>query len=270
MPLTDLQRKIFSVIAKNRDPEAYVAGGTPLNRSGPRVSEDIDLFSEGTERSAAAAQADIAALRSAGFEVSTLRQLPGLVAAEVSDGNDKTRLEWVVDSDFRFFPALPDPDFGYVLSAVDLAVNKLMAAIGRREPRDIVDLLALHEEYLRLGAIVWAAVQVAPGFTPEGLLAELRRNSRYETSAFDRVRAASPINAADIFARIGQAIQDAEAFVSRMPTSKCGLLFLEDGRPVQPDPDRLSQYTEHAPARRGHWPTSSETLSAMVERLAIK
>jgi hypothetical protein len=32
-----------------------------------------------------------------------------------------------------------DDVFGYMLHPVDLAANKIMAAAGRREPRDIVD-----------------------------------------------------------------------------------------------------------------------------------
>ena len=63
-----------------------------------------------------------------------------------------TKLEWVVDSDFRFFPALPDELFGYVLHPVDLATNKVMAAAGRREPRDVVDLVMIHEQVLPLGS----------------------------------------------------------------------------------------------------------------------
>ena len=51
-----------------------------------------------------------------------------------------------------------------------------------------------------------------------------------------------------------------------MPTSKIGLLFLKDGRVVQPDPAQLGSYTEHAGVRQGHWPSSSEITSAMLER----
>jgi hypothetical protein len=61
---------------------------------------------------------------------------------------------------------------------------------------------------------------------------------------------------------------DAEAFVARMPTDKIGLLFLADGKVVQPDPDRLEAYATHAGRRQGHWPTTSEIGSAMLERLA--
>jgi len=62
------------------------------------------------------------------------------------------------------------------------------------------------------------------------------------------------------------ALDEAEAFASRMPTEKAGLLFLENGRVVQPDPDHLDRYETHAGQRRGHWPASAEIGSAMLEK----
>jgi hypothetical protein len=59
----------------------------------------------------------------------------------VTQGDANTRLEWVVDSDFLFFPTVPDETFGYMLHPVDLATNKDMAAAGRREVRNLVDLV---------------------------------------------------------------------------------------------------------------------------------
>jgi hypothetical protein len=79
----------------------------------------------------------------------------------------------VVDSDYRFFPVVRDDMFGHVLHPVDLAMNKLMAAAGRRELRDLV---TVHETILPSGAVVWAALDKSPGFTPEGLIEEIRRD----------------------------------------------------------------------------------------------
>ncbi len=66
------------------------------------------------------------------------------------------------------------------------------------------------------------------------------------------------------------ALDDAEAFVSRMPTDKLGLLFLQAGKVVQPDPDRLGGYQTHAGQTRGHWPASAEITAAMFERYRTK
>jgi hypothetical protein len=50
-----------------------------------------------------------------------------------------------------------------------------------------------------------------------------------------------------------------------MPTDKVGLLFLEAGQVVQPDPERLDDYQTHAGRRRGHWPASPEISAVMLE-----
>ena len=60
------------------------------------------------------------------------------------------QLEWVTDAAFRFFATQPDELFGYVLHPVDLAANKASAAADRRVPRDIVDLVTIHENILPL------------------------------------------------------------------------------------------------------------------------
>jgi hypothetical protein len=119
---------------------------------------------------------------------------------------------------------------------------------------------------LRLGAVVWAAVAKDPGFTPEGLIAEIRRNGRYQQADFDRLRTDAPVDAAAVSRALRAALDDADAFVRAMPAGKEGLLFVQDGRAMQPDPGRLDSYLPHAGRRRGHWPSSAEITSAMLER----
>ncbi len=173
----------------------------------------------------------------------------------------------MVDSDYRFFPALKDDQFGYVLHVVDIAITKVMAAASRREPRDVVDLLTLHDRVLSLGAPVWAAVESAPGYTPEGLIGEIRRNARYPAAALRQLAADPPTDPAAVMARLRDALDDAKTFVAAMPSDKAGLIFLSTGRPVQPDPTALDAYITHAARRRGHWPSSPEITAAMLEHL---
>ena len=66
--------------------------------------------------------------------------------------------------------------------------------------------------------------------------------------------------------RLRKLLDEADAFVARMPTEKAGLLFLQAGKVVQPDPDRIESYQTHAAQRRGLWPSSSEISTAMLER----
>ncbi len=63
-----------------------------------------------------------------------------------------------------------------------------------------------------------------------------------------------------------RALDEAEAFIAHMPSEAAGLLFLESGTAVQPDPTRLEAYRTHAGARRGQWPSSPEITAAMFER----
>lgn len=265
VPLTRIQSDVLRLLAAHRDPESYVAGATPLNRNSPRFSGDIDVFHDRQDRVELAALEDRAALEAGGYHVEWLRQLPMIYTASVSKGNEATRLEWVVDSDYRFFPTMRDEVFGYVLHPVDLAMNKVMAAAGRRELRDLVDLVTVHETILPLGAAVWAAVEKSPGFTPEGLIAEVRRNSNYPAVQWREIESSEPLDPKDITRRLRAALDEAEAFVARMPTEKAGLLFLKQGRVVQPDPARLGDYQTHAGQRRGQWPTSTEISTAMLD-----
>ncbi len=266
MPLTKIQIEILREIASHRDPESYVAGGTPLNRDALRYSGDIDIFHDREERVASAALNDVGVLRAAGYGVSWLRQLPLIYTAEVTEESTSTRIEWVVDSDFRFFPTLRDETFGYLLHPVDLAINKVMAAAGRREVRDLVDLVTIHETVLSLGAVIWAAVEKSPGFTPEGLINEIRRNANYPAAEWRALLTSEPLDPKAITMRLRSALNEAEAFVGQMPTDRMGLLFLKDGNVVQPEPGSLQEYQPHAGQRRGHWPTSPEIAAAMLER----
>jgi len=267
MPISKLQSQILKIIAMGRDPESYIAEGLPINRSGPRYSEDIDIFHDHEERVAQAAEADAKLLEKDGYDVHWLRRQAGVHTAEIAGDKGRTRLDWVADSDFRFFPAIRDPEFGYVLHIADLAVNKLMAAATRREVRDVVDLVHIHEQHLPLGAIIWAGVVVAPGFSPESLLEELRRNARFAPDDFRRLEAAPPVDGAKVMTSLRTAIKEAEAFVAQMPTDTVGTIYLENGRPVMPDPSKLDSYITHQPQRRGHWPGTTEISTAMLEKL---
>jgi hypothetical protein len=265
VPLSKIQIDILRLLAAHRDPESYVAGSTPLNRDAPRYSGDIDVFHDREERVAQAAEQDSVVLQRHGYALQWLRREPTFYAVLAQHDGDTTKLEWVVDSDFRFFPTIRDEAFGYILHPIDLATNKIMAAAGRREPRDVVDLLTIHDRILPLGAVVWAAVGKSIGFTPEGLINEVRRLARYTEADFRRVASEPPVNPAATMTCLRQTLDEAEAFVLRMPTDKVGLLFLQSGKVVQPDPDHLEAYTTHAGQRLGQWPTSPDIAAAMFE-----
>jgi hypothetical protein len=267
VPLTRLQSELLRTLADQRSPDSHIAGGIAINRDGPRFSSDIDIFNDNEDRLVATAERDAAILTEAGFQIDWLsRRGTGKRTALAHGLGESTQLEWMADADFRFFPAQRDPLFGYVLHPADLATNKASAAADRRAPRDIVDLVTIHERILPLGAVVSAAVGRFPGMTPEEMLAEIRRRSTFTADEFQALAMEEPIDVRRTQRSIRAMLEHAEAFVQELPSEAVGLLFLEGDRPVQPDPSRLDRYRRHAGARRGHWPSSPAIGTAMLER----
>jgi hypothetical protein len=267
VPLGKLQSHLLRLLASQRSPDSYVAGAIALNRDGPRFSGDIDIFQDDGERIVAIAESDAAIITKAGFDLAWLPSHGSGKRVALVDGlGETTQLEWVADSDFRFFPAQPDELFGYVLHAADLATNKASAAADRRVPRDIVDLVTIHERILPLGAVITAAVGRFPGMTPEEMLSDIRRHSTFSADEFQALAMEKPIDIRKTHRQIKAMLDDAEAFIAQLPSDAVGFLFLEENKPVQPDLVALEHYTRHPGAKRGHWPFSSEIGTAMLER----
>ena len=119
-----------------------IAIPTAMSQAQPRctgrdpASGDIDIFHGRAEKAEAAALVDAALLIEHGYSIEWLRQGPSMYSAAVRRDGEGTKLEWVADSDFRFFPLVRDDLFGWRLHIADIATNKALAAGGRREPRD--------------------------------------------------------------------------------------------------------------------------------------
>ncbi len=97
--------------------------------------------------------------------------------------------------------------------------------------------MTIHERILPLGAVIWAAAGKALGFTPEGIINEIRRTARYTDADFRRLASDPPVDPAATMIRLHDILIEAETFVASMPTDRIGLLFLTSGKVVQPDPD---------------------------------
>jgi hypothetical protein len=270
VPLTKLQSHVLRMLAAGRSLDSYIAGGVAINREGARFSGDIDIFQDSEGRLAAAAEADARALSEAGLKLTWGRIQSGKRQAEVVGLGETMQLEWVADSAFRFFPAQRDDLFGYVLHPVDLATNKAAAAADRREPRDIVDLVTIHENILPLGAVICAAVGRFPGQSPEEMLADITRHSRFTAEEFRVLATERPIDVPGLHRRIRSMLGDAERFISRIPSDAVGFVFLAGEKPVQPDVEALGKYQRRAGAPGGVWPSSPEISRAMLERYGKK
>ncbi len=246
-------------------------GGSPSRSNSFAVP--ISKFQSGvlrllaTQRSPDSYIADEAALAAAGYTVTwPPNQRTGKHEATIEKSGEQMLLEWVTDSAFRFFPTQPDELFGYVLHPVDLATNKASAAADRRVPRDIVDLVTIHETVLPLGAVVAAAVGKFIGATPEEMLAEITRHSRFTGEEFQVLATEQPIDVRGLHRRIRRMIEDAESFIAMLPSDAVGVIFLDGETPVQPDLNALDKYQSKPGAPRGLWPSSPEISHAMLER----
>lgn len=258
MPLGNFERKVLAVIAAHRNPDSYVAGATVLNQSAgsARISRDIDIFHEVEAALEKAVSEDCAALEAAGFAVEVNRALPGLVRAMVRQGPNRTKLEWVFDSTFRFFPVEPDEELGYRLNFWDAATNKVLAAAGRAEIRDYVDLLALHRGHLCLGALVWAAAGKDAGLSPAFILGELSRVQRYPAEAYASLLLAEPANPSALKTTWLSALREAgELFDQVLGKAPLGCLFLDPaGIPRCPTRESLPSLKPHFGSVRGSLP----------------
>lgn len=191
MAVTEFQAGVLRLLAeqRRRRGESYVAGGVALNAllAAPRRSRDIDLFHDTTEALQATWAADQQTLTASDYRVRVLRESPAFVEAVVSRGTDRTAMQWVRDSAFRFFPLLEDELMGLTLHPFDLATNKVLAAVGRVEVRDWIDVLNCDRQLQPFGYLAWAACGKDPGYGPSSLLGLAARQhySQAEVSSLD-------------------------------------------------------------------------------------
>jgi hypothetical protein len=231
MALTELQRAVCRLLAEQRilSGESYVAGGVALNEllNGARVSRDIDLFHDTEEAVEASWEADRRQLGEAGYTVRVLRERPGFVEAQVSLGGDAVRMEWTQDSSYRFFPLVQHAELGLALHPFDLATNKLLALVGRREVRDWVDVLQCDAHLQPLGYLAWAACGKDPGFSPTSILDHVGRSGRFAAQEVeDLAFAGSPPDPAELARRWHAALETAHAIVKILPADEAGTCVL--------------------------------------------
>jgi hypothetical protein len=262
MPISDIQSEVLKHIAANRSPESYLAGATVLHRSDntPRYSQDLDFFHDVEDSVARCAEKDEATLIAAGYTFSWLLRAPTFHRAVVTVNTEQLKLEWAQDSAFRFFPVEEDERCGYRLHDADAATNKLLALAGRDEIRDFVDILHLHETYLSLGAIAWAACGKDPGYTPEFLLDQCGRHAAYNQADLDRLHLRAPMDLVLMKQQWLAAMETARALISALPPNEIGCLYLDpDENPATPDPtaEAFSSLTRHKGSTRGAWPAVS-------------
>jgi hypothetical protein len=267
MALTRFQQTVCRLLAEYRvrSGESYVAGGVALNEllDGKRISRDIDLFHDTEEAVEASWAADRARLEEAGYRVRVLRERPGFVEAEVAKDEDAVRMEWAQDSAYRFFPLVEHPDLGLALHPFDLATNKLLALIGRREVRDWIDILQCDATVQPIGYLAWAAPGKDPGFSPPSIVEHLGRSGRFAAEEITELAFSEPPpEPAELARRWHTALDTARELLDVLPPEQVGTcVLLRSHQLCRLPPDDLSRALEHDEIRfhtgsiRGALPT---------------
>ncbi len=272
MPLTEFQRGVLRLLANQRGPESFVAGGAVINAApdSPRYSDDVDIFHDAEESVAVAAAADTDALARAGFGIEWLVTRPGFQRALVSRDGQSLRLEWTRDSAFRFFPVQADAEFGWRLHLADLATNKVLALAGRWEVRDFVDTLYLDESYASLGLLAWAAAGKDPGLTPSLILEQANRFNRLRPEDFLAVLGTDRFDFVAMKTRWRESVEAARELVAALLPEEVGALYL-DGEGQPSDPRTVREVQAHYPSLGGALPRiagESEMLPETIRRSA--
>lgn len=251
--LNAIQRAVLRVIAAGRAPDSYVAGAAALNAQRARRSEDIDIFNDSAARADAAFATDSVALRAAGYEVEIARSATGFHRAVVSRDGDKVAIDWAHDSAFRFFPAIEDPDFGWRLHEIDLALNKCLALAGRTEPRDVWDVVDIVERGHDLGGLAWAAPAKDPGYTAELLLDDMNWRARVDPEPLKRLLGVDTFDPVALKRKYLDAARAARESFARADLKRMGELPLSpDGAKVLAPDDPEAIW--HQGSLRGAWP----------------
>jgi len=264
MPLTDFQKEVLAVLARNRSEESHFAGGVVLNAAdhSARYSHDFDIFHELAEEVTRASNRDVATLRETGFHVETPSRYgewekdATFRKARVVRGGATVEIDWAADSAFRFFPIERDPQLGWRLHLFDIATNKALALSARTETRDYVDIVELHRMY-PLQAICWAACGKDPGFTPVSLLKMMKRFARISPTELDKIkaRALDPARLKTAWIEMSDAAEMAMIqLADERPDVPIGVAFVDaSGKPGWIGNDASLRI--HAPSIRGCWPT---------------
>jgi hypothetical protein len=175
----------------------------------------------------------------------------------VRRGDQVTKVEWVWDSAFRFFPIEPDPELGWRLNFWDAATNKTLALVGRHMIRDYLDCLYLHEHHLHIGALAWAAAAKDAGFSPEMIIDWAARGNRFRPEDLAEVRLDKPVDLRQAKTQWLQALAEARDLIAQLPPGEAGCLYLDaQGKPVCPNPSLVEflKLTRHFGSVKGAWP----------------
>ena len=164
--LTSLQRRVWRALEGLPEADNFaLGGGGAMIALGivDRATTDLDLFGTTPEQLDRLGAVVDEALRGQGFEVERGRATASLIRLSVHapDGSVAVDLSYIHPR----FATVQTPD-GRVVSAQDLAADKLLAMWNRGEPRDFVDVHALAQRF-SLDELCRLAAEKDTGFRPD-------------------------------------------------------------------------------------------------------
>jgi len=183
MGLSPFQIEVCRLLGEARRTrgESYVAGSAALNvlLEAPRFSKDVDLFHDSEQALRSTWRRDSELLEQNGYSLQLAAERPSFVEMVVARAGQSTTLQWVQDSAWRFFPLIEHSLLGLTLHPFDAATNKILALVGRIEPRDWIDTLTCHEKVQPFGLLSWAACGKDEGWTPDMIFDHAARSARF-------------------------------------------------------------------------------------------
>ncbi len=274
MPLDDLQKLVVSVLMPLRSPDSVFAGGSLLQKDAFRLSEDHDIFHPSGTNVVAIARRDLIALRNAGFTVDASTPYPGLVEAKIGMPEQGfTLVQWVESGSWNFFSPVPDREFGWRLHMADLSVNKALAAGGRRQIRDYVDLMLVHEHIMPLWHAIWASPGKDEGWSPLSLAEKIAASNGFKQSEVDNsIASIIPISASELSKTIKAAVEECREVFPNLPGHLAGRLFVDangglinDWKMIAADPGSITTLEVR---EGGTWPSGPSIDAILIERVA--
>ena len=164
--LSRSQRRIVADVMAVVEPDGFViSGGIALIAAGlsSRPTQHLDALSPTCDDVALVAERLVDRLRGSDHLVDVHRSDATFARMTVSTGKYRRTVSVVeLRRDLQLFAAVPNA-LGPMLSIREMAADKMLAAFGRREPRDLVDLSSLAEATSLRQAVVDARAK-DPGF----------------------------------------------------------------------------------------------------------
>jgi hypothetical protein len=179
--LSEIQQAFLRLFASLPDQERFfLTGGTALAEYylGHRLSYDLDLFTSEPDLIVPFSYQVEATGHSAGWDISVVRRFASFVEFQVSQGEDRLKVDLALDSPFRLAPVEPGDAGVLVNDFLDIQADKTLAFFGRSEPRDAVDLYFLLQKS-DLAELARLASQKDTGFDLYWFAVALNRTQKF-------------------------------------------------------------------------------------------